>query len=473
MTNEEPLTAPTSRWTPVNPDPRQLAYFTSDAPVNVCYAGRRSLKTEAAKRRLVLAAMKPSPYPTRRYFACGPTNDQAKFIFWSDLQAMVPDWALLTGSRERDISQSDLTIKLRSGSIIKVAGTDKPARIEGDFWSGGVIDEYADCKPSVLTEHVLPMCVRPGSYVDVIGVPSGRNHFYTLVQKIEAGELPHARTFHWTAGECLHLYLGHERAEEALGQARATLDADTFDQEFNASFVSVRDVVYYSFKADDHVEPCEYDPMATLFVGFDFNVSPGVCVVCQERPYRGDCPHVDRSEDVTLCIDEIHIPANSNTEKVCREFLRRYGGHQGEVWIYADASGGSGHSSQVSGSDLDLIEKCLSPTFGSQTIRDEGGIVGKTRNRLTMDVPRSNPPVRARVNSLNARLRATDGTIRVRIDPRCKHLIRDLEGVQYKKGSSDIDKAGAPDLSHISDAFGYMIHRRHPMSENLWIVEQF
>ena len=90
-----------------------------------------------------------------------------------------------------------------------------------------------------------------------------------------------------------------------------------------------------------------------------------------------------------------------------------------------------------------------------------------------MDVPNSNPPVRARINSVNARLKATDGTIRVRIDPKCRHLVRDLEGVQYKKGTGDIDKAGAPDLSHISDAFGYYVHRLHPMTEGWLQVTQF
>jgi len=467
------LTAPTSRWTTINADPRQLAFFQSDAPVNVCYAGRRSLKTEAAKRRVLLAAMRPSPYPNRRYFLCGPTNDQSKFIFWGDLLALVPDWALATGNRDRDISHSDLTINLRSGATIKVAGLDRPARIEGDFWDGGVIDEFADCKPNVLQEHVLPMCVRPGSYVDVIGVPSGRNHFYSLVQQIEGGELEHARTFHWKASEVLHLYLGTERAEAFLAQARATLDPDTYDQEFNASFVSVRDVVYYSFSPDDHVEPCEYDKRAELHVAFDFNISPGVAILAQERRYKGDNPKVDRSEDVTCCIDEIWIESNSNTRKVCAELLRRYSGHEGEILVFADASGGAGHTSQVSGSDLDLIEKMLRPVFGSQQIGSVESGCGRTRDRLTMDVPSSNPPVRARINSVNARLRAVDGTIRVRIDPKCRHLVRDLEGVQYKKGTGDIDKAGAPDLSHISDAFGYYVHRLHPMTEGWLQVTQF
>ncbi len=467
------LTAPTSRWTTINADPRQLAFFQSDAPVNVCYAGRRSLKTEAAKRRVLLAAMRPSPYPNRRYFLCGPTNDQSKFIFWGDLLALVPDWALATGNRDRDISHSDLTINLRSGATIKVAGLDRPARIEGDFWDGGVIDEFADCKPNVLQEHVLPMCVRPGSYVDVIGVPSGRNHFYSLVQQIEGGELEHARTFHWKASEVLHLYLGTERAEAFLAQARATLDPDTYDQEFNASFVSVRDVVYYSFSPDDHVEPCEYDKRAELHVAFDFNISPGVAILAQERRYKGDNPKVDRSEDVTCCIDEIWIESNSNTRKVCAELLRRYSGHEGEVWIYADASGGAGHTSQVEGSDLDLIRKILDPVFGGRDVQMTGGKVLHVPSRLVMDVPAANPAVRARINSVNARLRSVDGTIRVRIDPKLKHLVRDLEGVQYKKQSSDIDKVGAPDLSHISDAFGYMIHRRHPLVESRWEVQQF
>lgn len=465
-------TAPTNRWTACTLDPRQAAYWRSGATVNAVPACRRSWKTEGAKRRLIRAALTPSPHPARRWFACAPTHQQARDIFWNDLCQLVPFWALATGNPDRDIRASDLTIHLRDGGVLRVAGLDRASRIEGGFWDGGIVDEFGDCRPDVLHEHITPMMVREGSYIDLIGSPAGRNHWYSLCEQIKAGDLPNAAHFTWKGSEVLHLYLGHERAEQVLHQARQTMDEDTYLQEWEGAFTSPRNQVYYAFRESDHVEPCEYDPMAELHIGFDFNVSPGVAIVCQERRYRGDNPNVDRSEDVTMVIDEVWLETNSNTEKVCRELLRRHGAHQGEVWVYADASGGSGHSSQVSGSDLDLIEKCLSPTFGSQTIRDEGGVVGRTRNRLTMDVPKSNPPVRARVNSVNARLRAVDGTIRVRIDPRCKHLVRDLEGVQYKKGTNDIDKTGAPDLSHISDALGYMLHRRHPMMERLWVVDQ-
>jgi len=462
--------APTSRWTPANLDPRQAAFWESTATINAIPACRRSFKTEAAKRRLVRAALTPSPLTNRRFFAIAPTELQAYTIFFEDLCAMVPTWSLRTGSRDRDIRKSDLTIHLRDGAIIRVAGGDRPCRIEGQFWTGGVVDEVAECKPELFEQHILPMMVQSGAYCDLIGTPSGRNHWYRLVQQIEAGDLPNAATWTWKGSEVLHLYLGEERAAEVLAQARATMDEDTYLQEWEAAFTSPRNQVYYAFRAEDHVEPCEYDPKATLFLCFDFNVSPGCALVVQERVYKGDNPRVDRAKPITVAIDEAWVASNSNTRKVCQQIIEKYGHHEGEVWIYADASGGSGHSSQVSGSDLDLIEQCLSPVFGSRPIA-EG--YGSTRNRLTMDVPSANPPVRARINSVNARLRAVDGTIRVRIDPKCQHLIRDLEGVQYRKQTNDIDKAGALDLSHISDAFGYLVHRRHPMTEDLFLVQQF
>jgi len=450
--------------------PQQAAFWQSTATINAVPACRRSWKTEGAKRRLIRAALTPSPYPDRRFFALGPTELQAYTIWFEDLCAMVPTFALRTGNRDRDIRRSDLTIHLRDGSIIRVAGTDRPERLAGQFFDGGCSDEYGDCKPEVFERVILPMMVRPGSYIDIIGTPCGRNHWYTLVERIKSGDLPDAAHFTWTGVQTLHLYLGEQRAAEVLAQARRVMDPDTFSAEWEGAFTSPRNQVYYTFRTGDHIEPCAYDPRAELHLAFDFNVSPGCALVCQERPYKGDNPHVDRSEDVTMCIDEVVIEQNSNTRKVCQQIAEKYHAHEAEVWVYADASGGSGHSSQVAGSDLDLIEKCLSPVFGSRPI---GEGYGSTRNRLTLDVPSSNPAVRARINSVNARLRAVDGTIRTRIDPKCVHLIRDFEGVQYRKQSNDIDKVGAPDLSHISDAFGYLVHRRHPMSEAWMTVTQF
>ena len=103
-------------------------------------AGRRSGKTELAKRKLIVEALSAQGWPDPRFFAAAPTRDQAKAIYWNDLKAMVP--RLLVADR----SESNLTLTLRNGAEICVVGMDRPERIEGRPWNGGILDEYANMK---------------------------------------------------------------------------------------------------------------------------------------------------------------------------------------------------------------------------------------------------------------------------------------------------------------------------------------
>ena len=50
---------------------------------------------------------------------------------------------------------------------------------------------------------------------------------------------------------------------------------------------------------------------------------------------------------------------------------------------------------------------------------------------------------------------------RMFIDPKCVHLIQDLEARSYKVGSKEPDDHG--DISHMSDAMGYPIHTMFPV----------
>jgi len=447
----------TPRWTKCRLDPRQYAYLHSNAVMNVVPAGRRSFKTEASKRRVVARAIAFSKYPNGRFFACAPTQQQAKDIFWSDLKALVPRWALRTGRPDIDISESELTIRLWQGAIIKVAGLDKPARIEGGDWDGGVIDEYADCRPDVLDEHIMPMLVR-GGWIDIIGVPGGRNHYYRLTQQVLNGELEGARHFHWKASEVLHLYLGRDRAEAFLAQMRKKMDPLTFDQEFNASFVVFEGRVYYGFLQETHArERLACDPKLPLILCFDFNVAPGVCAICQEQRYAGSNPNV--ANEVTACIDEVWISNNSNTKRVCQEIAERYAGHPQEIWCYGDATGGARGTAKVEGSDWELIEKSLRPVFGS---------------RLYLAYAKTNPRERVRVNAMNSRIKAADGKVRFLVDPvKCPHVVTDFDGVVWNDKTGEIDKTSDKTLTHLSDAIGYYVAQVHPLAEPGFVISQF
>ena len=79
--------------------------------------------------------------------------------------------------------------------------------------------------------------------------------------------------------------------------------------------------------------------------------------------------------------------------------------------------------------------------------------------------PKSNPNIADRFAATNAIFRNAQGESRCIINPRCKHLIDDLESRQYKEGSREPDDYG--DVGHMTDAVGYVIHRRFPIRANI------
>ncbi|HET6331054.1 MAG TPA: hypothetical protein VFF76_09730, partial [Holophagaceae bacterium] len=81
----------------------QAAYWNSPHRFNVVPAGRRSGKTELAKRKLIARALMGTEFDDPQFFAAAPTYSQAKRIYWSDLKAMIPR-QFITG-----ISESELT----------------------------------------------------------------------------------------------------------------------------------------------------------------------------------------------------------------------------------------------------------------------------------------------------------------------------------------------------------------------------
>ena len=87
--------------------------------------------------------------------------------------------------------------------------------------------------------------------------------------------------------------------------------------------------------------------------------------------------------------------------------------------------------------------------------------------KLQFDYPRSNPPVRDRVNSVNAMLKNAKGDMRTRVHPDCKELITDFLEVSWKQGALnfELDKVSDKTRTHLSDALGYMIWQVAPINK--------
>lgn len=431
------------RLYPLRRHPEQERLKKSPKRFRVVPAGRRSGKTELAKRKLVIDALSAQGWDDPRYFAAAPTRDQAKAIYWNDLKAMFPKSLVV------DKSETELMLRLRNGAEVFVVGMDRPERIEGRPWNGGILDEFANMKPGAWGENVRPALSDRKGWCWLIGVPEGRNHYYDLWKYARSGIDADWDGFTWPSADILD-------ADE-VAAAKRQLDPLVFEQEYEASFVNFEGRCYYSFQEATHTAKLRYDPFAPLILCFDFNVEPGVCAVIQEQTLPGQYERdsagmmrLDRPITGTGVIGEVHIPRNSNTPAVCRKVVEDWGKHAGPVRCYGDATGGSRGTAKVQGSDWDLIKTELRPTFG---------------DRLTFRVKPSNPHERVRVNAMNTRLRAGDGVVRMLVDAaKAPNVVKDLEGVRtLKGGSGEIDKLATPALTHISDAAGYYVEYEFPI----------
>ncbi len=428
---------PTSRWYPLYKHPAQILYYNSKFRFNIVPAGRRSGKSERAKRRLVRKALGFRKYPDGWFIASAPTHKQAKRIFWKDLKMMVPDGCIVGKS------ESELTLDLINGATIQVLGMDVPERVEGPPLDHILLDEYGNMKGDAWGEHIRPALSTPGrpGSADFIGVPEGRNHYYETW--IDAQTNDRWGAFTWPSADILD--------PEEIEDAKNDLDPLTFQQEYEASFVTFKGRAYYNFDREVHANTGLrqfYDKKADLYFCFDFNRAPGVAVVCQEFP-MGTIPN---AHPFTGVIGEVHVPQNSNTPIVCRRLKQDWGKHEGRIFAYGDSTGGAGGSAKVKGSDWDLIRDELGPHYGS---------------RLRFRVPKANPAERSRVNSVNSRVQAASGVVRFRVDPiHARWTAHDFEGVRVRDdGSGDIDKKRDPKISHLSDAVGYYIVKEYPTTK--------
>lgn len=425
----------TERWTPLKYHAQQAAFYRSRVRFNVAPAGRRSGKTEIGKRRLVRKALSFTAFPDGFFPAMAPTYAQAKSIYWNDLKLLTPRWAIAANG----IREGDLSIKLLNGATIQVLGLDKPERVEGRPIDHGALDEVANMKPSVWTEHLRPAIDTYGRMgtIDFYGVPEGRNHYYDLYRNAKADTSGDWAVFEWLSAEIL--------PPEVIAAAKRDLDPLVFQQEYEASFVNFAGMAYYNFNDSVHVRNGiarkVYNPNAPLYTCFDFNVDPGVAVICQET----------RNEEVVV-LSEVYIPKNSNTEMVARKVANDWAGHKGRVVAHGDATGGSRKSSSVHGTDWELVEQELEKGFG--------------RAAVVMDYPTHNPAERQRVNAVNSMLKNAAGRSRIVIDGTlAPNLVKDFEGVRLVEGGSgELDKKTDLRLTHLTDAFGYYIAERFPLS---------
>jgi len=387
----------------------QQSIFDSVARFRTVSAGRRFGKTFLAMFEIAKIAR----LPNKRIFYVAPSYRMGKQIIWEDLkyELSVRKWV-------KKVNESDLTITLKNGSRISIRSADNPDSMRGVSLDFIVLDEAAFMPKSVWTEVLRPtLSDRQGGAL-FISTPKGYNWFADMwhdsVNKVNW------ESFKYTTIE------GGNVTEAEVEDARQDLDLKTFKQEYEASFETAGNRIYYPFDIKESVKPFTGDVPSSIMLFNDMNVDPMAgCIVVQTK----DGLHV---------IDELKL-VNSNTDELAQEVINRYGSRS--VTAFPDPAGSARKTSAGGRTDHSIL----------------------MQHGFTVKVKRKHPAVKDRINAVNRLLQDASGNRRLFVDPKCKFLIECLTKQQYKEGTQIPDKDAGWD--HMNDALGYGIEYLYPVTK--------
>jgi len=204
-----------------------------------------------------------------------------------------------------------------------------------------------------------------------------------------------------------------------IDMLKQSYDEQLQKQELEGLFINLTSHNVYSFfDREYHVTENMLDKVS--FCGLDFNITP----LCGVFGYTDN--------DTIYITDELYLK-NATTLRAREEIITRY---SADILVIPDATG-SARKTSASKSDHELL-------------REVGLVVARTRNPFVKDRY-------ACVNNLFNKGR-------IKIHPRCKMLIKDLEQFQYDNKDTM--------LSHISDALGYACWHYQPIKRNVDAIKQ-
>jgi hypothetical protein len=217
------------------------------------------------------------------------------------------------------------------------------------------------------------------------------------------------------------------RVPDFYKRLELSYDDRFFRQEVLGEYVNMAGSrVYPSFSQESHVTKLSVNTWERLYWALDFNVDPMCSVVAQV--YGGQ----------VRIVDEI-VLRRATTQEACAEFLNRYPRHDIGVVVCGDSSGN--HQQTTGWADYEVVKEHFA-TYSNL--------------KVEYRVAKCNPPVRERVNLVNATLRSASGLVGMLIDEKCKELIQDFEQVTFKTDGYQIDKERDRMRTHLSDAVGYL-----------------
>lgn len=205
-----------------------------------------------------------------------------------------------------------------------------------------------------------------------------------------------------------------------------TYPAELIEAYINGQFVNLTSgTVYYAFNRNTNKSTEQIKPNEPLHIGMDFNVGKMAAII-----------HVKRGNDSHAVGEIMNV---FDTPAMIEVIKRECPDHR--IYVYPDSSGDNRKTVGANKTDISLLS-------------DAG---------FSVVVDKRNPPVKDRVNAMNAAFRnAKQETVYYVNTHNCPVYTRCLEQQAY-------DNYGAPDKTkdddHGNDAGGYYIAKAHPIEK--------
>lgn len=193
----------------------------------VCH--RRAGKTVAAVNDLIIGALECKlNRPQLAYIA--PNYGQAKRIAWEYLKQFAAP--LLESYHE-----SELRVTLKNKAKIFLLGAEKADGLRGMYLDGAILDEYAQIRPSAVSQVILPSLSDREGWIVYTGTPKGKNHFYDAYNRSVADPAHFALLLKASQSNII--------PQRELDIIRAQMDASDYEQEYECSWTaSLKGAIY-------------------------------------------------------------------------------------------------------------------------------------------------------------------------------------------------------------------------------------
>ena len=400
-------------------EPQEDFVFCPD-PFPAMVGGLGSGKTMAGSTRILIRMLQEPGINCAHYL---PTYDLLRLRAIPGMEDLLEQLRIPYKTNKQEFSIDVIGY----GSII-FRSYDNPARIVSYEVAHSIVDEL-DTLPKEKAELVWRKVSERNRQrckgVNTIGNVTTPDQGYSGFTYAKWGKNPAPGYRVIKAATSSNPYL----PEGYVEQIRSNYDPLLADMYLSGEFVSLsRNKVYHFFDRKKHHNPRLLKGSDSyLHIGLDFNIG-GTCatvwIIENNKP---------------VAVDEFTSHDTADFINRCQPYRR-----QGRtITVYPDASGRSG-STNASLSDIALLSQ--------------------SHTGLRVDAASANPPVRDRVNCVNALL--AHDRMSVNTD-KCPNLTHALEAQGYDK-KGDPEKFDAhPAIDDWVDGAGYFLHRKFPITRPL------